>query len=83
MASITVAQGAYQAPYYATHQPVIQNLGPGTLYIGAVSTNILTEGLQLLPGAVYEFPAIVQDGVGAIWVQAETATCDVRFLNVG
>jgi hypothetical protein len=83
MATITVAQGAYNTGYTATEMPVIQNLGPGVLYIGATSTNLSTEGLQLPVGAVYEFPRIVQDGAGAVWIQAIGASCDVRMLNVG
>jgi hypothetical protein len=83
MATITVAQGAYNTGYTATQQPCVQNLGPGTLYLGSTSTNLLTEGIQLPVGAVYEFPAVVQEGAGAVWIQASGGTCDVRLLNVG
>lgn len=80
---ITVAQGAYNTGYTATQMPVLQNLGPGILYLNTVGTNITTEGLQLPVGAVYEFPKIVQDGAGAVWIQASGGDCDVRILNVG
>ena len=80
---ITVAQGAYNTGYTATQMPVIQNLGPGILYLSSSNTNITTEGLQLPVGAVYEFPEIVQDGAGAVWIQATGGDCDVRMLNVG
>jgi hypothetical protein len=83
MATITVAQGAYNTGYTATQMPVIQNLGPGTLYLGSTSSNLATEGLELPVGAVYEIPRIVQDGVGAVWIQAIGGDCDVRMLNVG
>lgn len=83
MATITVAQGAYNTGYTATQMPVIQNLGPGILYLGATSTDLTTEGIQLPVGAVYEFPAVVQEGAGAVWIQASGGTCDVRLLNVG
>jgi len=80
---ITVAQGAYNTGYTATQMPIIQNLGPGTLYLNTVTTNIATDGLQLPVGAVYEFPRVVQDGAGAVWIQASGGDCDVRILNVG
>jgi hypothetical protein len=83
MATITVASGATQLPYTGTQQCVVQNLGPGVLYLGATNANLSTEGLQLPVGAVYEFPAVIQDGAGAVWVQAIGGDCDVRTLNVG
>lgn len=83
MPTITVAQGAYNTGYTATQMPVIQNLGPGILYVYSASTNITTEGLQLPVGAVYEFPEVVQDGAGAVWIQATGGNCDVRLMNVG
>jgi hypothetical protein len=83
MATITTAAGATQLAYTGTQMPVIQNLGPGVLYLGATSANLSTEGIQLPVGAVYEFPRIVQDGAGAVWIQAIGASCDVRTLNVG
>jgi hypothetical protein len=39
--------------------------------------------LQLPVGAVYEFPQVVQDGAGAVWIQATGGNCDVRLMNVG
>ena len=80
---ITVAQGAYNTGYTATQMPVIQNLGPGVLYIYNLDINITTEGLQLPVGAVYELPQVVQDGAGAVFVQATGGNCDVRLMNVG
>ena len=69
--------------YTGTQQPIIQNLGPGNLYIGATSSDLSTTGLYLPAGAVYEFPAVVQDGVGAIWIEADQNNTDVRILNIG
>jgi hypothetical protein len=81
--TLTPATGAYNTGYTATMQPIIQNLGPGTLYVGTSSTNLTTEGLQLTVGAVYEFPKVLVDGAGAVWMQASGANCDVRIINVG
>jgi hypothetical protein len=80
---ITTAQGAYNTGYTATMQPIVQNLGPGILYVGTSSTDLTTEGLQLPVGAVYEFPRNLVDGAGQVWIQASGANCDVRIINVG
>ena len=69
--------------YTGTQQPIIQNLGPGNVYVGVSSANLATEGLYLPAGAVYEFPAVVQDGPGAIWIQSDAGSTDVRIINVG
>lgn len=80
---ITVAQGAFNTGFTTTQMPVIQNLGPGILFVYNLPTNITTEGLQLPVGAVYELPQVVQDGAGAVFVQATGGNCDVRLMNVG
>lgn len=80
---ITTAQGAYNTGYTATQMPVIQNLGPGVLYLSSSSTDILTTGIELPVGAVYEFPKVIQDGAGSVWIQASGGNCDVRTMNVG
>ena len=80
---ITTAQGAVNTGYTGTQQPIIQNLGPGALYLGTTSSNLTTEGLYLPSGSVYELPKVVQEGAGAIWIQASGGNCDVRIINVG
>jgi hypothetical protein len=80
---VTTAQGAVNTGYTGTQMPVIQNLGPGALYIGNTSTSLTTTGIYLPAGAVYEFPKVVQDGAGAVFIQADGGNCDVRILNVG
>lgn len=64
-------------------RPIVQNLGPGTLYIGPSEDNLLSEGLQLKANCVYEVPAPMVEGLVSLYLQAETTTCDVRILNVG
>jgi hypothetical protein len=80
---ITVAQGAVNSGFTGTNAPVVQNLGPGDLYVYTTNTNITTEGLYLPPYAVYEFPQVVVEGPGAIWFQALGGNVDVRVMNVG
>lgn len=80
---ITTAQGAVDTGYTGTTQPIIQNLGPGVLYVGTSSANLTTTGIYLPAGAVYEFPAPLVEGGNAVWIQAGVDQCDVRIINVG
>jgi hypothetical protein len=80
---VTTAEGAVDTGFTGSTQPVIQNLGPGNLYIGTLPTNLTTNGLYLPVGAVYEFPATLIEGGNAVFVQASGGNCDVRIMNVG
>lgn len=64
-------------------RPIVQNLGPGTLYVGTSPTSISTVGLKLPINAVYELPATLMEGAGALYLYASGGTCDVRIINVG
>ena len=64
-------------------RPVIQNLGPGTLYLGTGSADLTTKGLKLPINAVYELPATLMEGVGQVFLRADGGNCDVRIVNVG
>jgi len=81
--NVTVAAGATQLNFSGSQQPVIQNIGPGDLYVYSLNDSITTNGLKLSPGAVYEFPSTLTEGAGTVWVQALVGTCDVRTFNVG
>ena len=80
---LTPAQGAVNSGYTGTQQPIIQNLGPGVLYVGTTSNDLVNTGLYLPAGSVYEFPEVVVEGPGAIWLQADLGNCDVRIVNIG
>ena len=69
--------------YSGDAQPVVQNLGPGVLYIGSTSNDLFNTGLQLPVGAVYEYPARLIDGAQFLWLHAVGGNCDARLLNVG
>jgi hypothetical protein len=74
---------SYKTEYEGDAQPIIQNLGPGVLYIGSTNDSLATKGLQLPVGAVYEYPARLVDGGGYVWLLASGDNCDVRLQNVG
>lgn len=80
---ILAANTPTNSGYSGTQQPIIQNLGPGNLYVGTTNTDLATTGLYLPAGAVYEFPKVVQEGAGAIWLQADAPDTDVRIINIG
>ena len=80
---LTTGQGAVKTDFIGSDQPIIQNLGPGTLYVGPSATNLLTTGLYLPVNAVYEYPATLVQGGAEVWLQADVDTCDVRIINVG
>lgn len=75
--------GSVNTGFAGTQMPIIQNLGPGDLYVGVEPGNLPNTGLYLPAGAVFELPRVVQEGIGAVWVQAVNDQCDVRILNVG
>ena len=64
-------------------RPIIQNLGPGVLYIGDSQADLSANGLQLPVNCVYEVPAPMVEGLVSLYMYADLNTCDVRILNVG
>lgn len=79
MAALTNSVGTFSA----TSRPVIQNLGPGILWLGTSSTALDDYGLKLPVNAVYELPVALIEGAGKIYLKATTNSCDVRIINVG
>jgi hypothetical protein len=64
-------------------RPIVQNLGPGTLYLGTSPSNLASTGLELPEAAVYELPTVLVEGAGKIFLRAIGDDCDVRIINVG
>lgn len=81
--NLSVEDGAVKLNFSSDSQPIVQNVGPGDLYLGTTGDDLIATGLFLPPFAVYEFPATLVDGAGAVWIQADGDTCDVRIINVG
>jgi len=69
--------------FASSTRPIVQNLGPGTLWLGTSSTTLETYGIKLPVNAVYELPAELILGAGAIYLKATDGNCDVRIINVG
>lgn len=61
--------------------PVIQNLGPGILFLDTDGDVDVDSGLKLGVGVVYEFPE--SGAYSDIWVVADAEGTDVRIIEVG
>ena len=64
-------------------RPIVQNLGPGVLFLGTSATGLATKGIELPEAAVYELPAELVSGAGKVYILAVDDSCDVRIINVG
>lgn len=77
--------GAVDSGFKGSQQPIVQNLGPGDIHVNTTGVDVATTGLYIPAGGVYEFPATLVEGGGAVWVQvcAGHVSADVRIVNVG
>lgn len=60
---------------------LIQNLGPGNVFLDTEGTVTATAGLKIEPGAVYEFPTASADD--DVYIISDTANTDVRIVRLG
>lgn len=67
-------------PVKAGQTPIIQNLGPGDLYLDVNPDVTIDDGLKVLPDGSYEFLRDITEDVYAVSDQAAT---DVRIMVVG
>lgn len=79
---LTVGVAAVPLGLEGTVTPVIQNLGPGDLYLGGADVTV-ADGFKLAPNAVYEYPRDLGQGAGKIHLVSSMANTDVRVLVVG
>lgn len=64
-------------------RPVIQNLGPGVLYLDSDPDVTVNSGLQLPVGAVYEFLMPLAGSDAGLSLISSLANTDVRILLNG
>lgn len=60
---------------------VIQNLGPGDVFLDTEGTVTPTAGLKIPVNATYEFPTASADD--NVWLVASAANTDVRVIRIG
>lgn len=78
---IIVGTVSQKIPSGGRTRPVIQNLGPGDVYIDTEGSVTASSGLKLPVGSVYEFPTA--GTLDDIWIVASEAGTDVRVIKVG
>jgi hypothetical protein len=79
------SQGAVDTGFTGSQQPIIQNLGPGIIYIGPMNDaeTLYFNGLKLVVNAVYEYPTTLVEGANKVYIYADADNTDVRIINVG
>lgn len=72
--AVPVAAGGRQ-------RPVIQNLGPGNVYLDTQGSVTPSSGLKIPVGFTYEFPT--SGSLDSIFIIADQASTDVRIIAIG
>lgn len=62
--------------------PIIQNLGPGVIYMDTVDTVTTANGVRLAVGNTYEYPGDMRLA-GPLFLISDQANTDVRVMVVG
>ena len=63
--------------------PVVQNLGPGVLYMDVGSDVSQSTGIQIPVNQAYEFVKRIGLASGSLYLVATQSNTDVRILEVG
>lgn len=80
---VTVGVTATPLVFGGGDTPLIQNLGPGTVYLGRDDTVTAGSGIQLGVGAAYEFPSdLGVSGSSTVYLVSDAAGTDVRYMVV-
>lgn len=64
-------------------RPVIQNLGPGNVYLDTDGDVDALSGFRIAAGGVYEFPTSGASSPRGIFMVADAANTDVRIVGMG
>jgi hypothetical protein len=83
MAQVDVGTVPVRLPVQGTTRPMIQNLGPGIVYMDRDEDVDATTGIKLEVGDVYEFPTDVSAGGSSVYLISDTADTDVRYMVAG
>lgn len=77
---VSVGVAAVALPVDVGQTPVIQNLGPGVLYVDVDAEVTADSGLRIPVDTAYEWPRDITKSIYAI---SDMAGTDVRILLVG
>lgn len=78
---IIVGTTPVQVPGGGRTRALIQNLGPGNIYLDTEGSVDATSGLRIAPNEGYEFPTA--GASDELWLVADAANTDVRHIRVG
>lgn len=67
--------------HFASSRTVVQNLGPGTVFLDSSKDVTPETGFRLMVDSVYEFPTASNLG-GPMYVVSDEADTDVRIMCV-
>jgi len=81
--NLTVGTTAVSLGLDSQSTPVIQNLGPGVVYMDNTEDVTTATGLRLAVGDTYEFFRDLNQAGGEIFLVSDTAGTDVRIMVVG
>lgn len=62
------------------HLVIQNNSATANLYLDVNESVTTTSGMKLTPGSVFEFP--VSGAANTIWIVSDTASTDVRVLDI-
>lgn len=80
---VIVGTSPKQLPIRGNHAVIIQNLGPGALYLEHHDKVTVDDGIRLLSGEAYEFSRDIASAGGALFAVADAEDTDVRTMVVG
>lgn len=63
--------------------PLIQNLGPATVYVGRNQGTLATTGIRLEEGDAVALAANLVEAGGPLYAVTTAGTADVRVLTIG
>lgn len=78
---IIVGTSAQKVVSGGRQRPVVQNLGPGTIFLDTEGSVTPTTGIKIPVGWTYEFPTSGSED--DIWIISDTASTDVRVIQIG
>lgn len=80
---VVVGTEPVHLPIPADSTPIVQNLGPGVLYLDHDPEVSVDTGLKVPVDTGYEFARDLSQGGGQVYAVADADDTDVRILVVG
>jgi hypothetical protein len=72
-----------QLPVGPDKIPLIQNLGPATVFVARSDSDVVDTGIRLEAGESFETAEAVRSGGSSLYAVTESGTADVRIITSG